>query len=215
MKQRNNHDRKSAMIEMWAKEILMRAYPDTFHEVVRSDRPDLVCNNSTVGIEITQVMYPNEGIVGAFVSKNANKSEDEIGKEKLDRMKGYGYEPFMYNNKLGGYMPHEGIWINCGIFLSAFRDKLAKMTEYKVYPEMGLFMFAPIGGLYDIDDFIEFTRLAAKQQQDNQRQYQTVYIYQGPDLFVCDLVHQQVKCVSLTMEVISLIRESISQEMPH
>lgn len=123
--------------ECYAKIVLEEMLPETFHDLVISDKPDLQNNQLSIGIEVTSSENTKQREVDSLYSKWPD--QDKKGKEKIEKQ----------IEKCGAKI--DGCFL-CGIsdhdnfesIYEALKNKMKRFDGYEPFNKQYLFVFSTI-----------------------------------------------------------------------
>jgi len=159
------------------------------------DRPDLQDNERGIGIEVTRAIRENKQVAHALINIIAGRSVLNISEEEWIDVTNYGYG-YGVHQDLIGIIEYE-FWAVALPLKRNIENKVNKVANgfYGDYQEFGLYIFSK-DSLNDIDlpEIIKFTM---DLQKDKNRQYDTMYISQIHEMFVCDLLTGAFKQINI------------------
>ena len=128
----NNHDYDKISSELYAKYILEALYPSRYRELIRTDRPDLISEDRSIGIEVTRVLWDKEmKSVAFFNTYLKDRQIDNIDSQIIESFVSYGNEVLTgarikseWTNKIIGFSPSID-----GTNYSGFKKLLIKKHE--------------------------------------------------------------------------------------
>ena len=113
----NNHNLDKDISELYAKFMLEEMFPNEYSKLLKSDKPDLVTNDRSIGVEVTRILWENDMAAAVYFLKNLrSQSIDNIEPHLIDNFSQRGYEVLLGNtinakleNKIIGFSsPSEG-----------------------------------------------------------------------------------------------------------
>ena len=125
-----NHNRKKDYHEFFAQMLLEYALPDELGELQHQDRPDLLCTEKDIGIEVTQAMFSNDGDVQGIFEYCKGKLLSEVKPSSIRLLAEKGYRLLFWNDIVVGYMPIEAIWVSLTPLKKAYEKKIRKLALY-------------------------------------------------------------------------------------
>lgn len=161
-----------------ARLVLQHIYPDRYIGAVLSESPDIICEESGIGIEVTSCMTPpfreKESIaVGICGKKKEDLSEKQL---KPIRNRDVSIKQFIDGRLISGF----AMWGNPYDIVPVINKKIKKLSElYKLFDSNELFVFAWTS---DIDDLEKMISQVQTINFDGSKGYDRVYILREHNL---------------------------------
>ena len=171
--------------ERYARISLIDLVDKKFAGLQNSDRPDLQDNDTSVGIEVTRAIRENKEVAHALINKIAGRPVLDISEEEWIDVANYGYGYGMARDLVGEL--EYNFWAAALPLRRNIENKVQKVANgfYGNYHEFGLYIFSKEN--LSNDDLREGVRFTMDLQQNNDRKYDTMYIFQIQEMFICDL----------------------------
>jgi hypothetical protein len=171
--------------ERYARISLIDLVDKKFAGLQNRDRPDLQDNENGIAIEVTRAIREKKEVAHALINKIAGRSVLDISDEEWIDVTNYGYGYGVHKDLIGEL--EYNFWAAALPLRRNIENKVNKVANgfYGDYPEFGLYIFSK-DSLSDVDlsEIITFT---INLQQKNSRRFDTMYISQIHEMFVCDL----------------------------
>ena len=180
-----NNTYNTLFFERYARISLIDLVDKRFAGLQNIDRPDLQDNEFGIGIEVTRAIRENKEVAHALINKIAGRSVPGISEEEWIDVTNYGYGYGMHHDLIG--LLEYNFWAAALPLQRNIENKVNKVANgfYGDYQEFGLYIFTKdnLSG----DDLAETIKFTMDLQQHNSRKYDTMYISQIREMFVCDL----------------------------
>ncbi len=167
----------TCFFERYALASLKYLFGGLYANLVNRDRPDLQCDDNSLGIEVTRAIHEDRFVAQALVNEMAGAQVYDLS----DAPYAYGSPTFMKMS------PREyRYWSTALPMQRILENKILKVSSgfYGSFDHMGLYIFSKEDLTEDEVD--SALRLAMQLQQGLTKAYDTIFISQIQALFVCD-----------------------------
>ena len=188
----------TCFFERYAKITLETILGDRYSKLVNKDRPDLQTEDNTIGIEVTRALKESKVEAIKLLNEMAvAKVKDVSG---LTEKRGAGYVYGLVDTDSVGAEEYR-YWLEASPLKRVIENKVKKVINgfYGDFNDFGLYIFTKDD--MTPDDLIAAMKLTMELQSGAEQQFQTLYISEIQNLYVCDVVTLSYKQYPISEEL--------------
>lgn len=169
-----DHNFYKLCYEVRAKKILEQYYGESYKlPLHNSDKPDIIDNNRTIGIEVTRSFFKNSAETSGLFENFEGMKKGEIPSVVKNRLRKLNADCF-YSKKYGFYgVAEETNWVSIDEIFGQYQKKIA--INYSVQ-ECDLYMYSPSFDIYDHEDIVKFGNKIIECQKDLPKRFRFIYL---------------------------------------
>ena len=188
----------TCFFERYAKITLETILGDRYSKLVNKDRPDLQTEDNTIGIEVTRALKESKVEAIKLLNEMAvAKVKDVSG---LTEKRGAGYVYGLVDTDSVGAEEYR-YWLEASPLKRVIENKVKKVINgfYGDFNDFGLYIFTKDD--MTPDDLIAAMKLTMELQSGAEQQFQTLYISEIQNLYVCDVATLSYKQYPISEEL--------------
>ena len=188
----------TCFFERYAKITLETILGDRYAGLVNRDRPDLQTEDGEIGIEVTRAL--KESKVEAIKLLNEMAVAEVKNISGLVEKRGAGYVYGLVDVDSVGSEEYR-YWLEASSLKRVIENKVKKVINgfYGDFKDFGLYIFTKDD--MTPDDLIAAMKLTMELQSGAKQQFQTLYISEIQNLYVCDVATLSYKQYPISVEL--------------
>jgi hypothetical protein len=189
----------TCFFERYAQITLETILGDRYSKLLNKDRPDLQTEDDTMGIEVTRALKESKVEAITLLNEMAvAKVKDVYGQTEKRVSSGYVYG-LTDINSVG--VEEYRYWLEASPLKRVIENKVKKVVNgfYGNFREFGLYIFTKDDLI--ADDLIAAMKLTMEMQAGAEQQFQTLYISEVQNLYVCDVATLSYKQYPISEEL--------------
>ena len=201
--EKHRHDYEKRYFEITAKMILENVYGESLGALTISDKPDIVSQDKSIGIEVTRIIRPGQKIREDYFEKSlVGKQHKHLDIAGIKRFEKDGYE-VLTNERLHNVKNDDTVtaYITPVFELTtqpakdAIIKKLDKINsgEYQPVEELYLYLIADFVFNYNEGDIQEITAYFVEENAKTVRKFDGLYIDNWEQLYKCDFITREIQ----------------------
>ena len=188
----------TCFFERYAKITLETILGEKYSKLVNKDRPDLQTEDNSIGIEVTRALKESKVEAIKLLNEMAvAKVKDVSG---LTEKRGTGYVYGLVDADSVGAEEYR-YWLEASSLKRVIENKVKKVINgfYGDFKDFGLYIFTKDD--MTPDDLIAAMKLTMELQSGAEQQFQTLYISEIQNLYVCDVATLSYKQYPISVEL--------------
>ncbi|MBR6519910.1 MAG: hypothetical protein IKT77_02895 [Paludibacteraceae bacterium] len=188
----------TCFFERYAKITLETILGEKYSKLVNKDRPDLQSEDNAIGIEVTRALKESKVEAIKLLNEMAvAKVKDVSG---LTEKRGAGYVYGLVDTDSVGAEEYR-YWLEASPLKRVIENKVKKVINgfYGDFNDFGLYIFTKDD--MTPDDLIAAMKLTMELQSGAEQQFQTLYISEIQNLYVCDVATLSYKQYPISEEL--------------
>ena len=188
----------TCFFERYAQITLETILGEKYSKLVNKDRPDLQTEDNSIGIEVTRALKESKIEAIKLLNEMAvAKVKDVSG---LTEKRGTGYVYGLVDADSVGAEEYR-YWLEASSLKRVIENKVKKVINgfYGDFKDFGLYIFTKDD--MTPDDLIAAMKLAMELQSGAEQQFQTLYISEIQNLYVCDVATLSYKQYPISVEL--------------
>ena len=188
----------TCFFERYAKITLETILGEKYSKLVNKDRPDLQTEDNAIGIEVTRALKESKVEAIKLLNEMAvAKVKDVSG---LTEKRGTGYVYGLVDTDSVGAEEYR-YWLEASPLKRVIENKVKKVINgfYGDFNDFGLYIFTKDD--MTPDDLIAAMKLTMELQSGAEQQFQTLYISEIQNLYVCDIATLSYKQYPISDEL--------------
>ena len=188
----------TCFFERYAKITLETILGEKYSKLVNKDRPDLQTEDNAIGIEVTRALKESKIEAIKLLNEMAvAKVKDVSG---LTEKRGTGYVYGLVDADSVGAEEYR-YWLEASSLKRVIENKVKKVINgfYGDFKDFGLYIFTKDD--MTPDDLIAAMKLTMELQSGAKQQFQTLYISEIQNLYVCDVATLSYKQYPISEEL--------------
>ena len=188
----------TCFFERYAKITLETILGEKYSKLVNKDRPDLQTEDNAIGIEVTRALKESKVEAIKLLNEMAvAKVKDVSG---LTEKRGTGYVYGLVDTDSVGAEEYR-YWLEASPLKRVIENKVKKVINgfYGDFNDFGLYIFTKDD--MTPDDLIAAMKLTMELQSGAEQQFQTLYISEIQNLYVCDVATLSYKQYPISEEL--------------
>lgn len=188
----------TCFFERYAKITLETFLGDRYSKLVNKDRPDLQTEDDTIGIEVTRALKESKVEAIKLLNEMAVAKVKDL--PELNDKRGSGYVYGLVDTNSVGAEEHR-YWLEASPLKRVIENKVKKVINgfYGNFKEFGLYIFTKDDLI--ANDLIAAMKLTLELQEGAEWQFQTLYISEVQNLYVCDVATLSYKQYPISEEL--------------
>lgn len=188
----------TCFFERYAKITLETFLGDRYSKLVNKDRPDLQTEDDTIGIEVTRALKESKVEAIKLLNEMAVAKVKDLPELNDKRVSGYVYG-LVDTNSVGA--EEHRYWLEASPLKRVIENKVKKVINgfYGNFKEFGLYIFTKDD--LTANDLIAAMKLTLELQEGAEWQFQTLYISEVQNLYVCDVATLSYKQYPISEEL--------------
>ena len=188
----------TCFFERYAKLTLETILGTKYSDLVNRDRPDLQTDDGRIGIEVTRAL--KESKIEAIKLLNEMAVAEVKNISGLTEKRGMGYVYGLVDADSVGAEEYR-YWLEASSLKRVIENKVKKVVNgfYGDFREFGLYIFTKDD--MTPDDLLAAMKLTMELQAESRQQFQTLYISEVQNLYVCDVVTMSYKQYPISNEL--------------
>jgi hypothetical protein len=188
----------TCFFERYAKITLETFLGDRYSKLVNKDRPDLQTEDDTIGIEVTRALKESKVEAIKLLNEMAVAKVKDLPELNDKRASGYVYG-LVDTNSVGA--EEHRYWLEASPLKRVIENKVKKVINgfYGNFKEFGLYIFTKDD--LTANDLIAAMKLTLELQEGAVWQFQTLYISEVQNLYVCDVATLSYKQYPISEEL--------------
>lgn len=185
MKPSKNNPFDTRFFERYAKISLVQLVDSQLVHLENSDRPDLQDKVRSIGIEVTRAIREDKDVAHALINKMAGQCVAGVSTADWHEIANHGYGYGIHEHWIG--TTEYNYWATAWPLTRIIENKVSKVNKgfYGCFDQFGLYIFTK--DALTASNVQEAMAYTTHLQQNNTYKYNTLYISQINELFVCDL----------------------------
>lgn len=188
----------TCFFERYAKITLETILGEKYSKLVNKDRPDLQTEDNSIGVEVTRALKESKIEAIKLLNEMAvAKVKDVSG---LTEKRGAGYVYGLVDADSVGAEEYR-YWLEASSLKRVIENKVKKVINgfYGDFKDFGLYIFTKDD--MTPDDLIAAMKLTMELQSGAKQQFQTLYISEIQNLYVCDVATLSYKQYPISVEL--------------
>ncbi|EIM05959.1 hypothetical protein A1A1_13482 [Planococcus antarcticus DSM 14505] len=167
--------------EEYARQVLLRVYPNKYSEAVLGDQPDIQSNDDSIGVEVTGTMKQRIRYGVAQFTKLYGKHISVLTVEKKKQLVKYKVRIKADDKGIIKYVLPAEVWGSSNETKEAFTQKTHKLNSghFKIFKENNLFLFAEGEESNEVQGLIDYI----KEAENAVYSFEYVYLYTYNELY--------------------------------
>ncbi len=194
-----SHNFSGNYYECLAKVTLGYIFPDKYDNLIKSERPDFISDDGSIGVEVTRAIHPLDAEKDSFFSKHLlKKNAKEIDKNRILSFCSDGTRLLLYG-KIGGVPTDKIIGCSYGmdregvdLITDAIEKKYKLLNEggYQNCSSFALYVLIHNGGYYEEYEIDQIFRNVLRIAEVYEKIFDIVYIDAWDDFYVFDMINK-------------------------